>query len=153
MKFFKKILFPVDLSEASNRMIPYVKEVVNQFEAELYIIYVKYVDQYYLATFVDETMIETTEDEENRIRKFVELNFGDLHIPTEILQGPPGTEIVRYADEEKMDLIIMGHNSTGIKRAAFGSVAGYVVKYSQVPVLIISPSMLKRKKLESRSVA
>jgi nucleotide-binding universal stress UspA family protein len=153
MAFFKRILFPVDLSDASNRMIPYVKEVVKQFEAELHILYVKYVDHYYLATFVNETMLETTEDEENRIRNFVESNFKGFHISTAILEGPPGTEIVRYSAEEKMDLIIMGHNSTGLLRAAFGSVAGYVVKYSQVPVLIVSPNMLRKKKSKQKSVA
>jgi nucleotide-binding universal stress UspA family protein len=153
MALFKRILFPVDYSEASNRMIPYVKEVVDKFGAKLHIIHAKYIDQYYIATFVDETQIESTEEDENRLRRFVESNFEDLHIPVAILQGPPGPEIVRYAEDEKIDLIVMGHSSTGIKRAAFGSVAGYVVKYSQVPVLIVSPSMLKNKKLEKRSVA
>jgi len=153
MALFKRILFPVDLSDPSNRMIPYVKEVVDKFGAKLHIIHVKYIDQYYIATFVDETQIESTAEDESRLRRFVESNFKDLHIPIAILQGPPGTEIVRYAEDEKVDLIIMGHNSKGIKRVVFGSVAGYVVKYSQVPVLIVSPSMLKKKKLEQRSVA
>ena len=153
MGIFKRILFPVDLSDASNRMVPYVKEVVDTFGAELHIIHVKYIDQYYIATFVDETQLEYTAADESRLGRFVESNFKDLDIPAAILQGPPGTEIVRYAEDEMMDLIIMGHNSTGIKRAVFGSVAGYVVKYSQVPVLIVSPSMFKKKKSEQRSVA
>lgn len=153
MGLFKRILFPVDLSDASNRMVPYVKEVVDRFGAELHIIHVKYIDQYYIATFVDETQLEYTAADENRLGRFVESNFKGLDIPASILQGPPGTEIVRYAEDEMMDLIIMGHNSTGIKRAVFGSVAGYVVKYSQVPVLIVSPSMFKKKKSEQRSVA
>jgi nucleotide-binding universal stress UspA family protein len=153
MGIFKRILFPVDLSDASNRMVPYVKEVVDTFGAELHIIHVKYIDQYYIATFVDETQLEYTAADENRLGRFVESNFKGLDVPVSILQGPPGTEIVRYAEDEMMDLIIMGHNSTGIKRAVFGSVAGYVVKYSQVPVLIVSPSMFKKKKSEQRSVA
>jgi nucleotide-binding universal stress UspA family protein len=150
MGIFKRILFPVDLSDASNRMVPYVKEVVDTFGAELHIIHVKYIDQYYIATFVDETQLEYTAADENRLGRFVESNFKGLDVPVSILQGP---EIVRYAEDEMMDLIIMGHNSTGIKRAVFGSVAGYVVKYSQVPVLIVSPSMFKKKKSEQRSVA
>jgi nucleotide-binding universal stress UspA family protein len=153
MALFKRILFPVDLSDTSNRMVSYVKEVVDKFGAKLHIVHAKYIDQYYIATFVDETQLEYTAADENRLRRFVESNFKDLHIPASILQGPPGPEIVRYAEDKKMDLIIMGHNSTGIKRAVFGSVAGYVVKYSQVPVLIVSPGMLKKKKLEQRSVA
>jgi nucleotide-binding universal stress UspA family protein len=153
MALFKRILFPVDWSDASNRMIPYVKEVVDKFGAELHIIHVKYIDQYYIATFVDETQIETTAADENRLRRFIESNFRSLHISDAILQGPPGPEIVRYAEDEKIDLIIMGHSSTGLAGAVFGSVAKYVVKYSQIPVLIIGPSMFKNKKLEQRSVA
>jgi nucleotide-binding universal stress UspA family protein len=38
---FNRILFPVDLSEASNRMVPCVKEVVEKFRAELHIIHIK----------------------------------------------------------------------------------------------------------------
>ena len=153
MAFFKRILFPVDLSDASNRMIPYVKEFVDKFGAKLHIIHVKYIDQYYIATFVDETQIESAAADENRLKRFVESNFKGLRIPASILHGPPGSEIVRYAEDENMDLIIMGHSSKGLARAVFGSVAGYVVKYSHIPVLIISPSMFKKKKLERRSVA
>ena len=147
MSLIKRILFPVDLSAVSHRMVPYVKEMVDALGAELYIIHVKFIDHYYIATFVDETELESTGAEENRIRAFIKSNSVNPHTPATILHGPPGPEIVRFAKNEKIDLIIMGHSSKGIARAVFGSVAGYVVKHSEVPVLVISPNILEKKKL------
>ena len=37
MKEFKKILFPVDLSESSEKILPYVQEVAKKFEAKIHI--------------------------------------------------------------------------------------------------------------------
>jgi len=34
MKDFKKILFPVDLSESSEKILPYVREVAKKFDAK-----------------------------------------------------------------------------------------------------------------------
>ncbi len=57
-----------------------------------------------------------------------------------ILIGDAASEIIRYAQEEKIDLIIMGtHGRKGLEKALFGSVAEKVVKNSPVPVLTINP--------------
>jgi nucleotide-binding universal stress UspA family protein len=142
MAIFNKILFPVDLSEASKKMVPYVKEVVDRFGAELHIIHAT-TAQYHIAEFVNETRLIDMEEEEKNIRGFIGSHFKNLSIQSKILPGPPGPGIIQYSKEEKLDLIIMGHSSTGIARAVFGSVAGYVVKHSHVPVLIISSGILE----------
>ena len=36
---FKRILFPVDLSESSDKMIPYVKAVAKKFDSKIYILF------------------------------------------------------------------------------------------------------------------
>jgi nucleotide-binding universal stress UspA family protein len=144
MEIFKRVLFPVDLSEASARMVPMVKEIVDRFGAKLHVIHAKPVDQYYIATFVDETQLHSTPDEEGKLNEFIASNFDSPDIIVSLLMGPPGPEIIRYAEDEGIDLIVMGHSSTGIARAVFGSVAGHVTKYSQVPVLIIGPNILKK---------
>ena len=142
MGLFKRILFPVDLSEASNRMIPYVKEVIERFGSELHIVHATNIGQYYVAAFAGDAVPAIMAEDEKSIREFIESHFKTIPLHSKILSGPPGPEIIEYAKEEKIDLIIMGHNSTGIARAVFGSVAGYVVKHSPIPVLIISPSIL-----------
>jgi nucleotide-binding universal stress UspA family protein len=55
-----------------------------------------------------------------------------------ILKGVPYEEIVRFADENKIDLIIMGtHGRKGIDRVLFGSTASQVVRYAPCPVLTV----------------
>lgn len=61
-------------------------------------------------------------------------------IPVEsvVLEGVPSEEIVDYAANNGMDLIVMGtHGRTGIRAALIGSVAERVVRHSTVPVLTV----------------
>lgn len=148
MNMFKKILFPIDLSEASSKVTPYVKEIADKFDAEIHIIYVVHVTHYYSnldisAAYIGNFESEITKGAEKKFQEFLSDSFAKYPIKTKILVGRPGDEIVNYAKAEGMDMVVMGHSSTGIERAIFGSVAGHCVKYSPVPVMVISPNILK----------
>ncbi len=50
----------------------------------------------------------------------------------------PASEIVRYADEHAIDLIVVGtHGRTGVSRVLLGSVAERVVRTAACPVLTV----------------
>lgn len=52
--------------------------------------------------------------------------------------GPPVDQIVKYAKENDIDLIVMGtHGRTGLRRVLMGSVAEGVVRNAECPVLAI----------------
>lgn len=52
--------------------------------------------------------------------------------------GKPEDEIVRFADENQIDLVVMGtHGRTGLAHMLIGSVTERVVRTSKVPVLTI----------------
>lgn len=52
--------------------------------------------------------------------------------------GAPVDEILRFSDENKVDLVVMGtHGRTGLKHLLLGSVAERVVRSSKAPVLTI----------------
>ena len=54
------------------------------------------------------------------------------------LSGVPETEILAFADREKVDLIVIGsHGRTGITRVLLGSVAEAVVRGAKCPVLTV----------------
>ena len=147
---FKKILFPVDLSDASSKVCSYVKEVAEKFDSEIHVIYVVHVTHYYAnldisAAYIGNFETEIFKGAEHKFHEFVSSHFNDRSVTTKILNGRPGDEIISYIKSESMDLVIMGHSSTGLERAIFGSVAGYLVKYPPVPVLVISPDILKVK--------
>jgi nucleotide-binding universal stress UspA family protein len=52
--------------------------------------------------------------------------------------GTPHDEIIKFVDEMKVDLIVMGtHGRTGLAHLLVGSVAERVVRTSKVPVLTV----------------
>jgi nucleotide-binding universal stress UspA family protein len=61
-----------------------------------------------------------------------------LPVKTVIAEGDPATQIVRVADEENVDLIVIAtHGRTGWRHVVFGSVAERVVRLARPAVLTI----------------
>lgn len=56
---------------------------------------------------------------------------------TAVAFGRPGEEIVRIADQEQADLLIVGRRGAGLSRALLGSVSEHVVKHATRPVLVL----------------
>jgi nucleotide-binding universal stress UspA family protein len=57
-----------------------------------------------------------------------------------VIRGTPFVEIVRYAREQNVDLIVMGtHGRTGLEHALIGSVTEKVVRKAPCPVLTVRP--------------
>jgi nucleotide-binding universal stress UspA family protein len=55
-----------------------------------------------------------------------------------IVEGNPPSEILRIAEDEKIDTIVMGSiGKTGLEKFLMGSVAEKVVHNSKLPVLIV----------------
>jgi K+-sensing histidine kinase KdpD len=62
-------------------------------------------------------------------------------VHTALLSGRPAREIVRYARENGVDLIVVGtHGRTGVTRALVGSVAEAVVRLAPCSVLTVPVS-------------
>jgi nucleotide-binding universal stress UspA family protein len=62
----------------------------------------------------------------------------NVNVETILLEGHPADELIRYAEEEKMDIIVMGMiGRTGLDRLILGSVAEKVIRHSKVPVMVL----------------
>jgi nucleotide-binding universal stress UspA family protein len=62
----------------------------------------------------------------------------EVNVESVLLEGHPAEELIRYAEEEKMDIVIMGTiGKTGLDRLLLGSVTGNLVRHSKVPVIVI----------------
>ncbi len=58
----------------------------------------------------------------------------------EVREGNPAEEILRYAEEQGIDLILMGtHGLSGLGRWVYGSVADRVLRGAPCPVLLVRP--------------
>lgn len=68
-------------------------------------------------------------------------NLGEMKgitVEPVLLEGNPSDELIRYAEEEKMDVVIMGTlGRTGLDRLLLGSVAEKLVRHSKVPVMVV----------------
>lgn len=145
MSAFKKILFPVDLSEVSAKIAPFVKEMADKFESNIHILFVARVMDHYAGLYVSGPAIHNFEAEivrgaERKLEEFVHDQFAGRTLTAKVVSGYPAEEIVEYAKAEAVDLIIIGtHGRKGIERIVFGSVAEHVVKNSPSPVLSVNP--------------
>ena len=150
MSFYNKILLPIDLSERSSKVVPHIKEIADKFDAEVHILYVAHVTQYYdgldlLSAYVFDFETEVIKGADKLIGKFLDENFNGQKVKAKVVHGHPGEEILNYVQSEGIDLIIMGHSKKGIKRVILGSVAGHVVKGSHIPVLVVNPDETEQK--------
>ena len=145
MRSIKKILFPVDLSEVSPKIAPYVGEMAAKFDAEIHLLFVARILQHFTSIYVPHPSIknfeaEVVKEEKKKLQEFVQEQFEGGPCKAHVILGDPAEEILHYAQAEGIDLIIMGtHGRKGIERIFFGSVAEQVVKKSQVPVLTVNP--------------
>jgi len=146
MDRFKKVLFPVDLSDVSPKMVPFVMSVANMWKAEVHVLFVVSVLEHFTSMYVPEMSISKLEQEmvlgsERKLEEFVQEHFPDNRVTkASVIVGDPAEEIVKYVNEEKMDLIVIGtHGRKGLEKVFFGSVAERVIKTSPVPVLSINP--------------
>ena len=70
----------------------------------------------------------------------VEIIADEMGVPYEgaVVEGNPGSEIMRFAEEKGVDIIVMGTvGRTGLDKFLLGSVAEKVVRGSRIPVLTI----------------
>ena len=55
-----------------------------------------------------------------------------------IMEGQPAKEILRLAEEQSVDLIVMGTlGRSGIEKFLLGSVADKVIRGSSIPVMVV----------------
>ena len=140
----KTILCPTDFSEPSHEGLKYAIELATQFSAELCVVNV--VPAVPPLPTNPNFVFEIPEyerglhaDAERRLRELIEQRVPkSLKSRTVIGHGDAGREIVRIAEDERADLIVMATTGlTGLRHILFGSVAEKVVRLAVCPVLTV----------------
>ena len=80
MKEFKRILFPVDLSESSEKIIPYIQTVAEKFESKIHSLFAARGFEYFTSIYVPHPSINKFEKEiiegaEKRLYEFMDEHF------------------------------------------------------------------------------
>ena len=139
-----KILVPIDGSKTSKRAIEEAKLIGENFKAELIAltvipettIFEQFPTNFPYALEVSEANNEHAE----MVLSDIEKAFEDYPYKTETLykSGDPASEIVSFAQEKGVNLIIMGNRGLGaFSRTLLGSVSSKVINHSNVSVLLV----------------
>lgn len=142
MGMYDRILVPTDGSPETERAVEHAAELAASHGATLHAIYV--INSASFAGLPMETSWEgisdMLHDEGNDALQAVR-RIADEHgvaVTANLVEGSPSSQIVRYAEREDCDLVVMGtHGRGGIDRLLLGSVAEHVVRSSTVPVLTV----------------
>jgi nucleotide-binding universal stress UspA family protein len=150
MQEFKKILVPIDGSEYSFRAASHAISLAKEFGAELLLLHVASINQSLrlvgvYGTSAPESIAERIAAEEREAASWFDrigeqANAQGVHFKKEVIEGPLSTvgEIVEYAEQHKVDLIVVGSRGrTGFKKLILGSVASGVVTYAPCAVLVV----------------
>lgn len=145
MDDLKKILVAVDFSQSAVRAFERGCRLANRFDAELHLLHVLVSPSIGLPAPGIEFLppsgrLENLQDEaEQQLAAFAEnLAAEDLRVVRMVSEGSPGHEVVRYARQMGVDLIVMGtHGRTGLAHVLLGSVADLVIRTATCPVLTV----------------
>jgi nucleotide-binding universal stress UspA family protein len=140
---YRRMLVLLDGSELAEVVLPFAKELAARLNLEVVLLQV-YGPMGRDFVPIHRAYIERSADTIKRQVKNVQ---NELNIPPkerkvkvrgELADGHYAEEILRFAEENKVDLILMAsHGRSGIRRWRMGSVADKVLRASKMPVLFI----------------
>lgn len=140
----ERILFPTDFSEGSAHALHFAVDLKKHYNAELYILHVVYDISKATGLHVphissDEIFKEMNLWATGEMEKCcIEEIRGLEKVEKRVVQGVPWEEIIHFAEEEKMDMIVMGtYGRMGIERLIFGNTAERVVRRAPCPVMTV----------------
>jgi len=148
----EQILFPTDFSAGSYNALPYAVDFSRHYNAKLYILHIIY--DFTKATYshiphissdkiFDDITAWAVEEIDNCC---IEQIRGLSKVEKLVLKGIPYEEIVKFADNKKIDIIVMGtYGRVGLDKLIFGSTAERVVRKAPCPVLTVRQPEYQKK--------
>ena len=143
----QRVLLATDFSKGSEHALETAVSLARHYRAELILVHVVTVWDYdpanpdwrfppLPADHVNEIELQGKQRLEDR---GADVATDGLRVKTLLVRGfDPGLEIVRTADEEGADVIVMStHGRTGVSHLVIGSTAEKVVRYASCPVLTV----------------
>ncbi len=147
---FKKILVPLDGSEESEAIIPYIRELGLRLEAEIVLFQaIERFAHLYIADMVvthlpysDTEMEPFKADAESYLEKIGSALKGEgITLSSEVGIGETAEWIIEFADEINADLVAMAtHGHSGIRRWQLGNIAQKVMHAGNTPLMLVRSS-------------
>ena len=143
----KRILLPTDFSPASAAAVNYACELAAKFDAELHVLHALEVHpsltpEFGMGLVLPKFISESRAAAEKLLAEALDPKWAaGRTVSRTVVEGSPRVEIVRYAGEHDIDLIVLStHGRTGLPHVIMGSVAENVVRTAPCPVLTVRPA-------------
>jgi len=143
-RMFDRILIPTDGSDPVRPAVEMALNLAEAHDATLHVLYI--VDQPTTVSGMGEgfsgldDLLDALEEQGQQATKAVveQASKRDIETTAAVRRGNPHDDILSYAEDNGIDVIVMGtHGRTGVKRALLGSVTEDVVRHSDIPVLTV----------------
>ena len=142
----QRILLPTDFSTYSACATRYACELAEKFDAELHLLHTleahvvptpAFEMGLALPTYVNESRAAA----EQSLAGVLDPRWSaGRKIIQAVIEGSPKVEIIRYARDRDIDLIVLAtHGRTGLSHILIGSVTESVVRTAPCPVLTVRP--------------
>jgi len=143
--YLRKILVPTDLSQVSLAAMEHAASFGLLYGSRLYLLHV-----------VEHSPGRGApgREAEKELEEFIAGNVKqELKLVPITRTGNPAAEIITFAEEEGIDLIVMAtHGRTGLSHMVMGSVAEKVVRLSRIPVLTVKPPQMTEQIMEDEDI-
>jgi nucleotide-binding universal stress UspA family protein len=141
----RRILVPTDFSKFSKAALNYAAAFADKFGAELHLLHVvqnlavMIPDSVNVMPPVGPSIEQLTSAVNEALDRLVSENqLERFQLKKAVREGTPFYEIIQYAKEASIDLIVMGtHGHSGLVHVLLGSVTEKVVRKSPCPVLTV----------------
>ena len=140
----KKVLVPTDFSESARHALTYGISFAREYEAELTLLHVvENLTVGYASDLFPVPMAEVFQEISGYARTELaklgeEARAKNVTVAEVVVQGKPSAEIMRFARETEVDMIVLGTHGKGmLDQALFGSTTERVVRRAPCPVLTV----------------
>ena len=140
----RKVLVPTDFSESARHALTYGISFAREYEAELTLLHVvENLTVGYASDLFPVPMAEVFQEISGYAKTELaklgeEVRKKDVAVAEQVVQGKPSAEIIRFARETEVDMIVLGTHGKGVlDQALFGSTTERVVRRAPCPVLTV----------------
>lgn len=143
---FKNILLAYDGSENARKALSVAIDLASKYKAKLFIVEVVDTNTISISDLsrasslsVSRIVEEIKSKASGDVKECIKLaQDNGIEADGDVLEGDPASEILRYSEEIKADLIVTGcRGMSKWKRLLIGSVSSKVVSESKVPTLVV----------------
>jgi nucleotide-binding universal stress UspA family protein len=139
---FKKILVPLDGSELAAKILPKVEELAILCDAQVTLISVTSEATDVVGMASPEVFQQAAQHAMKACERYLETTTKELQgkglkVDSACLKGIPARAIIKYAQDNNVDLIALATHGKGEVAWVMGSTAEKILSHATVPVLLL----------------